>query len=72
MVGKNACPLQRIRTREAELEEEVVSLQREKKELQYNICLLKEDYEILTEEIQHQKGKTLRFMFLYRIQSNIN
>ncbi|XP_040049322.2 uncharacterized protein traf3ip3 [Gasterosteus aculeatus] len=47
--------VERIRTREAELEEEVVSLQREKKELQYNICLLKEDYEILTEEIQHQK-----------------
>ncbi|XP_068588909.1 TRAF3-interacting JNK-activating modulator isoform X2 [Cebidichthys violaceus] len=41
------------RTREAELREEVVSLRQEKKELQYNIGLLEEDYQILREEIQH-------------------
>ncbi|KAM8862381.1 TRAF3-interacting JNK-activating modulator isoform 1-T2 [Spinachia spinachia] len=43
------------RTREAEMAEEVVSLRREKKELQYDICLLKEDYQILREEIEHQR-----------------
>ncbi|XP_037335354.2 TRAF3-interacting JNK-activating modulator isoform X1 [Pungitius pungitius] len=47
--------VQLFRTREAELEEEVVSLQQEKKELQYNIGLLKEDHQILREEIEHQR-----------------
>ncbi|XP_071399672.1 TRAF3-interacting JNK-activating modulator [Centroberyx affinis] len=38
--------------REAELREEAVSLQQEKKELQYNIYLLEEDNQTLREEIQ--------------------
>ncbi|XP_056278427.1 TRAF3-interacting JNK-activating modulator [Pseudoliparis swirei] len=41
------------RTREAEMREEVVSLRQEKKALQYNMCLLEEDNQILREEIQH-------------------
>ncbi|KAA8591156.1 hypothetical protein FQN60_002099, partial [Etheostoma spectabile] len=46
------------RGREAELREEVVSLRQEKKELLYNICVLKEDNYILREEIQNLRGKT--------------
>ncbi|XP_073326077.1 uncharacterized protein traf3ip3 [Pagrus major] len=41
------------RAREAELREEVVSLTQERRELQYNTCLLKEDNQMLREEIQH-------------------
>ncbi|KAE8293365.1 hypothetical protein D5F01_LYC08476 [Larimichthys crocea] len=41
------------RAREAELRQEVVSLTQEKRELQYNIYLLKEDNQMLREEIQH-------------------
>ncbi|XP_034392776.1 TRAF3-interacting JNK-activating modulator isoform X2 [Cyclopterus lumpus] len=40
-------------TREAEMREEVMSLRQEKKELQYNMCLVEEDNQILREEIQH-------------------
>ncbi|XP_029292244.1 TRAF3-interacting JNK-activating modulator isoform X2 [Cottoperca gobio] len=40
------------RGREAGLQEEVVSLSQEKKELQYNFCLLEEDSQILRDEIQ--------------------
>ncbi|XP_053281095.1 TRAF3-interacting JNK-activating modulator [Pleuronectes platessa] len=39
--------------REAELREEVGSLRRENKDLQYNICLLEEDNHILREEIKN-------------------
>ncbi|XP_034445415.1 TRAF3-interacting JNK-activating modulator [Hippoglossus hippoglossus] len=39
--------------REAKLKEEVVSLRRENKDLQYNICRLEEDNHILREEIQN-------------------
>lgn len=53
------CPAQLSRAREAELRDEGVSLRQEKKELQYNICLLKEDNKILREEIQHLRGKIL-------------
>ena len=57
----NVCVLQQLsRAGEAELREEVVSLTQEKKELQYNICLLEEDNQMLREEIQHLRGKTLR------------
>ncbi|XP_049921105.1 TRAF3-interacting JNK-activating modulator [Epinephelus moara] len=41
------------RAREAALRDEVVSLRQERQELQYNICLLEEDNQILREEIQH-------------------
>ncbi|XP_054465213.1 coiled-coil domain-containing protein 157 isoform X2 [Anoplopoma fimbria] len=41
------------RSREAELREELVSLQQEKKELNYNMSLLEEDNQILREEIQN-------------------
>ncbi|XP_042347404.1 TRAF3-interacting JNK-activating modulator isoform X2 [Plectropomus leopardus] len=41
------------KAREAELRDEVVSMRQEKQELQYNICLLEEDNQILREEIQH-------------------
>ncbi len=57
---KHVCPVQLSRAREAELRDEGVSLRQEKKELQYNICLLKEDNNILREEIQQLRGKTLR------------
>lgn len=53
------CPAQLSRAAEAELREEVVSLTQEKRELQYNICLLEEDSQMLREEIQHLRGKTL-------------
>lgn len=59
------CPVQLSRSREAELRDEVVSLRQEKKELQYNMCLLEEDNQGLREEIQHLRGKTL----LYRVLS---
>lgn len=54
------CPVQLSRAREAELRQELVSLTQEKRELQYNIYLLKEDNQMLREEIQHLRGKTLR------------
>ncbi|TKS77494.1 TRAF3-interacting JNK-activating modulator [Collichthys lucidus] len=47
------------RAREAELRQEALSLTQEKRELQYNIYLLKEDNQMLREEIQHLRGKTL-------------
>lgn len=53
------CPVQLSRAREAELRDEVLSLRQEKKELQYNIGLLEEDNQMLREEIQHLRGKTL-------------
>ncbi|KAM7404598.1 hypothetical protein PAMP_011933 [Pampus punctatissimus] len=40
------------RAREAELREEVASLRQEKNELQYNICLVEEDNQVLREKIQ--------------------
>uniref|UniRef100_A0A3Q3WGE3 TRAF3 interacting protein 3 n=1 Tax=Mola mola TaxID=94237 RepID=A0A3Q3WGE3_MOLML len=40
------------RARDAELREEVASLRQEKKELQYNFCLLEEDNQALRDEIQ--------------------
>ncbi len=52
------CPVQLSRAREAELREEEVSLRQENKELQYNICLLEEDNQMLREEILHLRGKT--------------
>lgn len=57
---KHLCPVQLSRGRETELREEVVSLRQEKKELQYNMCVLEEDNQILREEIQNLRGKTLR------------
>lgn len=62
---KHVCPEQLSRAREAALRDEVVSLRQERQELQYNICLLEEDNQILREEIQHITGKTVRVMFLY-------
>ena len=44
--------------REAELREEVASLRQEKKELQYNFCLLEEDNQALRGELQDLRGKT--------------
>jgi len=51
------------------MREEVVSLRQEKKALQYNMCLLEEDNQILREEIQHLRGKILRCFF--RVQGNM-
>lgn len=64
------CPVQLSRAREAELREEVMSLRQEKKELQYNICLVEEDNHVLREEIQHLRGKTC-FLFLILQRDNV-
>lgn len=56
--------MQLSRAREAELREEVVLLQQEKKELQYNIRLLEQDNEILREEIEQLSGELCLF-FLF-------
>lgn len=57
---KNGCNIcvQLSRGTEATLREELVSLRQEKKELQYNICLLEEDKQKLRDEMQHLRGKT--------------
>lgn len=54
---KCVCLVQLSRARETELREEVVLLQQEKKELEYNIRLLEQDNEILREEIEQIRGK---------------
>ncbi len=62
------CPVQLSRAREAELSAEVVSLRQEKKELQYNVCLLEEDNQMLREEIQLLRGRTeknLKVVFVF-------
>lgn len=51
------CPVQLSQAREAELQEELVSVQQEKEELQYNISLLEEDNQTLREEIQYFRGE---------------
>nr|XP_046253199.1 TRAF3-interacting JNK-activating modulator [Scatophagus argus]XP_046253200.1 TRAF3-interacting JNK-activating modulator [Scatophagus argus] len=60
------------RAREAELTEKVVSLNQDKGELQYNICLLEEDNQMLREEIHHLRDgshESQDFVMLGRLVS---
>lgn len=59
-------PVQISRARETELNEEVMSLRQERKELQYSICQLEEDNNVLREEIQHLRGQFFSVQSLWR------